>query len=538
MQKLYYCLFIFIGTLGLQAQDVLWQKNIKSSTQDFLAPISLTIDGQYLVSGSSIQASKLSSVGSAGGASQNNGYDYHLIKLNQQGQPLWEKYFAGNKHDYLSASVSTQEGGFLLAGTSWSSKGLDKTEDSFGGSDIWLIKVDENGTQEWQKTIGTPYNEEAVSAVQTTDLGYFVAGNVSNSKDGFGSKDALIIKMDQSGKLTNEIILGGKGLDEVQKMIPTKDGGCLIGIYSRSGLTEKPIDVPKSENAKAITTPLKRIAKQTDNYGQGDYWIVKLDKNGNVQWEKNYGGTEDDHIKTLINTSTGYIIGGESRSKSSGNKTAGLKEGTDLWMIALRENGDELWQKSYNFKNRDILMSMNGISDGTGNKTKGFLIGGYTQAEEKVEKNDETFWMLYCDLDGNEVWRKYIEGKSKQKEERLVDALLNRDGTYVLAGTSAEELGQENWKIVKLGDKQIEDLVEKQDIKIYPNPVSEYCYVEIGLDFKEAEIALYDTSGRMVQSLKTKNTVTKINTSNLPQGIYVVTAKTETKTVNDKLIKK
>lgn len=516
---------------------MLWQKNIQSSTQDFLAPISLTIDGQYLVCGSSIQSSKLSSVASS---SQNNGYDYHLIKLNQQGQPLWEKYFAGDKHDYLSASVSTQEGGFLLAGTSWSSKGLDKKEQSFGGSDIWLIKVDESGNEEWQKSIGTQNNEEAVSAVQTTDLGYFVAGNVSNSKNGFGSKDALIIKLDKTGKLKNEMILGGKGLDEVQKIIATKDGGCLVGIYSRSGLTDKKND-GKSEsviNNQSSSISINYFAKTTSNAGQGDYWIVKLDKNGNLQWEKNYGGNEDEHIKSLINTSAGYIIGGESRSKSSGNKTVGLEEGTDLWVISLNENGDELWQKTYNFKNRDILMSMNGISDATGTKTKGFLIGGYTQAEQKVEKNDETFWMLYCDIDGNEVWRKYIEGKSKQKEERLVDALLNRDGTYVLAGTSAEELGKENWKIVKLGDKQVEDLIEKQEIKIYPNPVSDYCYIEIGLDFKEAEIALYDSSGRLMQSLKTKNTVTKINTSVLPQGIYVVTAKTETKIVNAKIIKK
>jgi hypothetical protein len=140
--------------LGLQAQDLLWQKNIQSSTQDFLAPISLTIDGQYLVSGSSIQTSKLSSVGSSGGTSQNNGCDYHLIKLNQQGQPVWEKYFTISSHDYLSATTSTQEGGFLLAGTSWSSIGLNKADDSFGGSDIWLIKVNEKWRRRMAKNHG------------------------------------------------------------------------------------------------------------------------------------------------------------------------------------------------------------------------------------------------------------------------------------------------------------------------------------------------------------------------------------------------
>lgn len=551
MIKLYYCLFIFTGTLGLQAQEVAWQKDIKSSTQDFLAPISLTIDGQYLVAGSSIQTSKLSSVGSSGGASQNNGYDYHLVKLNQQGQQVWEKYFAGDKHDYLGTSVSTQEGGFLLAGTSWSGKGLDKKDDSFGGSDIWIIKVDEGGNEEWQKTIGTKNNEEALSAIQTTDLGYFVAGNVSNSGDGFGSKDVLLVKLDNTGKIQNQVILGGKGFDEVQKIIPTKDGGCLVGIYSRSTTSfysktlPNPVE-PQNNNQPATQTqtqtntdkPVAPKESALTNNGEGDYLVVKLDKSGKVEWQKDFGGSQDDRIKTLNITDFGYLIGGESRSKTSGNKTANLEEGTDLWMIALRDNGEEIWQKSYNFGNRDIIMSTSAISSSNGNETRGFLIGGYTQAEAEVKKDDETFWILYVDRNGNEQWRKHIKGKSKQKEERLVDALLNRDGTYVLAGTSATELGQENWKIVKLGDKQVEDLIEKQDIKIYPNPVSAYCYVEIGFDFKDATIALYDASGRMVQSLTTKNAVTKINTSVLPQGVYVLTAKTESKTVNAKLIKK
>ncbi len=100
-------------------------------------------------------------------------------------------------------------------------------------------------------------------------------------------------------------------------------------------------------------------------------------------------------------------------------------------------------------------------------------------------------------------------------------------------------MGKENWKIVKLGDKQLDQLIEKQDIKIYPNPVSDYAYVEIGLEFKEADITVYDMGGRQLQTLKTKNKVTKINTQNLIQGAYLITIKTDTnKTTNGKLIKK
>ncbi|WP_312399346.1 T9SS type A sorting domain-containing protein, partial [Chryseobacterium sp.] len=221
----------------------------------------------------------------------------------------------------------------------------------------------------------------------------------------------------------------------------------------------------------------------------------------------------------------------------SGNKTVGLEEGTDIWLISLNDRGEEQWQKSYNFKNRDVLMGMSSINS-SDDKSKGFLLGGYTQAEGRIEADDETFWMLYLNQDGNEQWRKHVKGESRKREERLSDIKLNRDGSIILAGTSAEELGKENWKIVKLGDKQIDQLIEKQNIKFYPNPVSDYAYVEIGFDFKDAEINLYDMSGRQLQSLKTKNKVTKINTQALIQGAYLVTIKTdENKTANAKLIK-
>ncbi|MDQ1859222.1 T9SS type A sorting domain-containing protein [Chryseobacterium sp. WLY505] len=535
MKKIYLGAFTLCTVLGV-------------STQDFLSQITTTIDQQYLITGSSIQSK--SQPQAASSQKQNNGYDFHLIKLNQQGKESWEKYFAGQNHDYLSATVTTQDGGFLLAGTSYSGKGLDKKEDSKGGSDIWLIRINEFGDELWQKTLGSSSDEEARAVIQTTDLGFFVAGSFVSAQDskmkGYGSKDVLITKLDKDGKEVSQLILGGKGLDEVEKMIPTKDGGALLGMYSRSSEvrvsgSEQDSGMRGAGSASNIQNQnlVSRNSKQTENFGEGDYWIVKLDKNGKVEWEKNFGGKGDDHLRTLALTSTGFIIGGESRSERSGNKTVGVEEGTDLWLIALNEKGDEQWQKSYNFKNRDILMGMSVLHSADDKSSKGFLLGGYTQAEGRVEADDETFWMLYLDQNGNEQWRKHVKGESRKKEERLSDLKLNRDGSIILAGTSAEELGKENWKIVKLGDKQVDQLIEKYDIKIYPNPVSDYAYIEIGFEFKDADILLYDMSGRQLQIIKTKNKVTKINTQALVQGAYLVTIKTDNnKTANAKLIKK
>ncbi|THV62544.1 T9SS C-terminal target domain-containing protein, partial [Chryseobacterium candidae] len=216
MKKFYLSAFTLCTIMWVSAQEVVWQKDIKSSTQDFLSQVTTTIDGQYLVSGSSIQSDKLQQ-----NSKQNNGYDFRLIKLNQQGEQVFEKYFSGNNHDYLSSTVTTQDGGFLISGTSYSGKGLDKKEDSKGGSDIWMIRINEFGDQLWQKTLGTSSDEEARAVIQTTDQGFIVAGNVQNSSKGYGSKDVLIIRLDKDGKELSQFILGGKGLDEVEKMIPT-----------------------------------------------------------------------------------------------------------------------------------------------------------------------------------------------------------------------------------------------------------------------------------------------------------------------------
>ncbi|WP_294226074.1 T9SS type A sorting domain-containing protein [uncultured Chryseobacterium sp.] len=554
MKRLYMSALTMCTVLGVSAQEVVWQRDISSSTQDFLSQVTTTIDGQYLITGSSIQAptpstpSRTSGAGSGAGHQQNAGYNYHLIKLNPQGEEVWEKYFSGKNHDFLSATVNTQEGGYLLAGTSYSGKGLDKKEESKGGSDFWLIRINEFGDELWQKTIGSASDEEARAVIQTTDFGFYVAGNIQNSEKGYGSKDVLIVRLDKNGKELSQLVLGGRGLDEVEKMIPTIDGGALLGIYSRSGeIAEsgKTQAGSTQQPANPSSTARSKQPKASSNYGEGDYWIVKLSKDGKVEWEKNFGGKGDDHLRTLAMTSTGYLIGGESRSERSGNKTVGIEEGTDLWLISVNAKGEEIWQKSYSFKNRDVLMGMSVVHASDDKSTKGILLGGYTQAEGRIETDDEKFWMLYLDQNGNEQWRKHVKGESSKREERLSDIKLNRDGSIILAGTSAEELGKENWKIVKLGDKQVDQLIEKPDIKIYPNPVSDYAYVELGFpstgsgtDFS-AEITVYDMGGRQLQSIRTKNKITKINTQPLVQGAYLVSVKMDSgKTASAKLIKK
>jgi hypothetical protein len=104
--------------------------------------------------------------------------------------------------------------------------------------------------------LGTSSDEEARAVIQSTDLGFFVAGNVQNSSKGYGSKDVWIVRLDKDGKELSQLTLGGKGLDEVEKMIPTRDGGALLGIYSRSSVSSSK---KLKTSVKAITGSLSWI---------------------------------------------------------------------------------------------------------------------------------------------------------------------------------------------------------------------------------------------------------------------------------------
>lgn len=117
-----------------------------------MADLSSTIDGHILVAGSSIQSSNQQLQSNE----TNNGYDYQIIKVDKQGQKLWEKYFSGNQNDYRNVSLAAIDGSFLLADTACSGKGLDKKDPSFGSSDMWMIKLDENEAEQWQKKLLVP----------------------------------------------------------------------------------------------------------------------------------------------------------------------------------------------------------------------------------------------------------------------------------------------------------------------------------------------------------------------------------------------
>lgn len=412
-------LLFFAFSIGATAysQDVLWEKSFGGKNADYLMDAQPTADYGFILAGSSLSRK-------TGNKSEDNrgDLDYWIWKMDEKGDLDWQKSIGGNKQDKLRAIRLTNDGGFILAGSSLSDKGLDKTDDCRGGEDFWIVKLNAKGGQEWQKTIGGSGQDELTSIGITRDGGYILGGSSSSeisgdkTTDGFGGLDYWVIKLDNQGKLEWQQIYGGKYNDMLRSIEPTKDGGFIVGGYSNS---------PESGN------------KTQNTMGFGDYWVLKLDDAGKVQWQKTLGGDKDDQLYVVHQTyDNGYLLGGNSNSGTSECKTRGNGDGTDFWVVKLKEDGTNAWQETYNIANYDVMLSM------VENYDHSILLGGYAQGEvgkkmigrkAKAVEGTDDFVAIKINENGEELWRKTIGSDGQDLLKKVIET---RDGGYLLAGTS------------------------------------------------------------------------------------------------------
>jgi hypothetical protein len=155
------------------AQDILWEKSYGGKHADYLFDAVPTADYGFILAGSSL------SVKSGNKTEDNRGdLDYWIWKMDEKGDLDWQKSFGGTGMDMLHSIRLTADGGFILAGTSNSPKGLDKKDDSRGGNDFWIIKLDAGGGEQWQKTIGGAMQDDLVMVSQTRDGGFILGATL------------------------------------------------------------------------------------------------------------------------------------------------------------------------------------------------------------------------------------------------------------------------------------------------------------------------------------------------------------------------
>ena len=383
-----------------------WQKSYGGNAGDQAFSIKHTFDNGYIIAGRSNSGD--------GDRTIAKGYnDYWIVKLSTEGELEWQKSYGGSWDDNANSIFNTIDGGYIVAGTSASKDG-DITL-SKGNGDYWVVKLTYNGELEWQKSYGGSLNDEANSIIQTSDGGYIVAGT-SASEDGDitlykRTYDYWIVKLSTEGELEWQKSYGGNGSDMANSIIQTRDGGYIVAGNSDS-------------NDGDLTLPK----------GSTDYWIVKLSLDGELEWQKSYGGSQEDVANSIIQTSDGgYIVAGKSNS-ADGDITdpRGLY---DYWIVKLSTDGELEWQKSYGSFISDDPSSLIQTIDG------GYIIVGNTEGSGRdvtIFKGSNDYWIVKLRTDGELEWQKSYGGS---KIDIASSIIQNLNGSYVIAGSSNSENG-------------------------------------------------------------------------------------------------
>lgn len=504
--------FLLIAFSALNAQTVpsiQWQKALGGNGGDKATSIQQTSDGGYIM---------------AGGSTSNNGdvtgnhgdTDYWIAKLNALGTIEWQKSLGGTTDDIASSVQQTSDGGYIIAGETYSSDG-DVTGYHLNG-DYWIVKLDSSGNLQWQKTLGGTEYDVANSVKQTSDGGYIVAGETSSS-DGdvignHGNSDAWIVKLDTSGNIQWQKTLGGSSYDRANAIQQTSDEGYIIAGAAAS--TDGDITV---------------------NHGIEDFWIVKLDASGILQWQKSLTGNLADSAESIQQTSDGgYIVAGGSNSiNSEFPVTFGI---SNYCVAKLNANGSTVWQKYFGGSNNDYAYSTQQTSDG------GYIVAGAAVSSNgnvTGSHGSSEYWIIKLDASGDQQWQKALGGSSFEEAYAIQQTA---DGGYILAGSAASTDGDitgnhgnaDAW-IVKLSSGQLSTAEHNliNNPELYPNPAKDF----VNLDHlpQGSIVEIFDLSGKVIFNKKDNTGNIRINTSSFTNGVYIIKVQNKGKIIlSEKLI--
>ncbi|NLY22597.1 MAG: T9SS type A sorting domain-containing protein [Bacteroidales bacterium] len=303
-------------------------------------------------------------------------------------------------------------------------------------------------TIEWQKCLGGSNDDWAYSIQQTSDGGYIVAGETwSNDGDvsgNHGGGDYWVVKLNSSGDILWQICLGGTNVDVAYSIQQTSDEGFIVAGYTCSNEGDV-----------------------SGNHGNSDYWVVKLNSSGTIEWQKCLGGTDGDYANSIQQTSDGgFIVAGQTYSNDG--DVSGNHGGSDAWVVKLNSSGNILWQKCLGGTGWDWENSIQQTSDG------GFIVAGYTNSNDG-------------DVSGNHGSKDYWVVKLTNEPDRINEI--------------------ENYNL----------------FSIYPNPFTEHAIITFDNPTNEKyRLLIIDVTGKVVMEINEiyGNTV-EIDGSNLSAGVYV-----------------
>lgn len=304
----------------------------------------------------------------------------------------WEQTYGGAGDDWANSMIQTTDGGFALLGFT----------ESFGNGngDFWLVKTDSSGHAEWNHTYGGIGWDDPYSIIQTTDGGFVLTG--STESYGSGSNDFWLIKTDASGHAEWNQTYGGMEWDWAHTAIQMADGGFVIG-------------------------------GSTLSYGAGsqDFWLIRTDANGLVEWNSTYGGTNYERGLSMIQTTDGgFALAGHTWSFGAGFQ--------DFWLVKTNGSGYNEWSQTYGGTAYDSAHSIIQTDDG------GFALLGDT---ESFGAGGKDFWLIKTDTEGQIEWNETYGGSGEEGGRSITQT---EDGGFVIAGwTESYGPGIGNFWLIK-----------------------------------------------------------------------------------------
>ncbi|MCF6342376.1 MAG: T9SS type A sorting domain-containing protein, partial [Bacteroidales bacterium] len=315
-------------------------------------------------------------------------------------------------HELPGKIISTTDGGSILVGYSSSSDG-DISENK-GWDDCWVLKLDENGSIQWERSLGGTSRDLGNNILQTDDKGYLIAATTKSTdgdvSENHGGTDFWLLKTDAEGNIEWERTYGGSE-DETFAEIKQLNDSCLL-LLGSSRSSDGDIE---------------------SNYGGKDYWLVKTDTEGNLLWEQNYGGSESDNGASIaLKKDGGFVLGGSSKSSDGDvSKNRGLD---DYWLASCDAGGNILWQRSYGGSNNDVLKQIEPM-DG------GYLLTGYSFSYD-IDVTDNhgssDMWVVKTYNNGLINWERSLGGSKTDGANAMA---FSSDFGYLIAGYTASNDG-------------------------------------------------------------------------------------------------
>lgn len=496
--------FVFIctsGSVAAQAPAIQWQHVLGGSQGEEATRVCQQADGGYILAGYT---------GSYDGdvaALHGTQLDFWIIKIDSVGNMLWQKTFGGTGSELGVSLAPTFDSGFIMAGYSFSNDG--DVSGNHGNCDYWVVKVDDTGAIQWQRSLGGSAIDIAASVIQTYDSGYVVAGR-SFSVDGdvsgaHDSVEAWIVKLSPTGGTIWQLCLGGSSGDAAYDVQQTYDSGLIIACVS------------KSLNGDV-----------TGNHGDYDAWIVKLSSSGSLLWQRSLGGSGTDYANKILQTrDSGFIIVGSSNS-ADGDLTIN-NGGMDYWAVKLSQSGSIQWQRSFGGSADEYAYSVGCTAD------SGYIVAGITFSDDGDVTGSSGFsdmWLVKISSTGSMEWQQALGGSGYDGANCIIQA---SDSGYVVVGKSgsadvcaADYHGANDYWIVKLkdtmavtGTKAISNELNNDRIAVAPNPASSE--ITIMCADRIEQLLITDMLGQLVLSQAADATQVQVSVAALPSGMYFVT---------------